>query len=133
MAFVEPITACALTLACLGAPAQPAGAYFELRIHTADRSTGAVSLRCQPAGGTHPKPVHACTELAAVNGHLERLQSRSHACTLIYQPVDVSAYGHWSGEPIAFAATFTNPCLAAVGTNGGIFDFLPLSTGWRAP
>jgi hypothetical protein len=122
MAFFEPITACALTLACLGAPAQPAGTSFELSMQTADRSTGAVSLRCQPASGTHPKPVHACAELAAVNGHFERLHPRPLACTLIYQPVDVSADGHWRGKRRTFTATFANPCLAAVGTNG-IFDF----------
>jgi hypothetical protein len=122
MAFFEPITACALTLACLGAPAQPAGPSFELYMHLADGSSSAVSLRCQPAGGTHPKPEHACAELAAVNGAFELLPSHPKACPLIYQPVDVSAHGRWRGRPVTFAATFDNRCLAVVGTNE-IFDF----------
>jgi hypothetical protein len=124
MAFflVEPITACALTLACLGAPAQPAGSSFELRMQTVDGRASSVSLQCQPAGGTHPDRAHACAELAAVDGDFENIHSNPEACTLIYQPVDVSVEGHWRGKPKTFTASYGNPCLASVSSNG-IFDF----------
>jgi hypothetical protein len=124
MAFflIEPITACALTLACLGAPAQPAGSTFELRMQTVDGRANSVSLQCQPAGGTHPHGAHACAELAAVNGDFENIRSNPEACTLNYQPVDVFVEGHWRGKPKTFSASYGNPCLASVSSNG-IFDF----------
>jgi hypothetical protein len=123
MPFFEPITACALTLACLASPAHHAGSSLELRMAYMNGTTSTVSLDCQPAGGTHPHSEHACAELAAVNGDFNRLRPHlTTPCTYLYQPVDVAADGNWLGRPVAFAATYGNPCMADVGSNG-IFHF----------
>jgi len=123
MAFFEPITACALTLACLTSPAHPAGSTLELHMAYTNGTTSTVSLTCQPSGGSHPHPEHACAELAAAGGDFGRLKPRTGtACTYLYQPVDVTAYGHWHSRPVVFTAEYGNPCMAAVATNG-VFGF----------
>jgi hypothetical protein len=123
MPFFEQIIACALSLLCLATPENSAKSSFELRMTDSNGTTSAVSLTCHPDGGTHPKPKHACSELAAVNGDFGLLKPHHPTpCTFLYQPVDVSANGYWRGNPVKFATTYGNRCMAAVNSNG-IFDF----------
>jgi hypothetical protein len=124
MAFIpfEPITACALTLACLAAPVQPVASSLLLSLHETAGRVAVASLSCEPAGGSHPKKEAACETLRSVGGDFGRITSRPQNCTMIYQPVDVTASGTWRGKPVKFAATYASRCSADAGSRG-IFDF----------
>ncbi len=83
-----------------------------------------VTLLCDPPGGTHPKAVQACADLARSHGDF-KVQSgkrRPRACFMIYSPVTVSAEGRWRGEDVQFTARFPNTCVMR-GQTGAIFDF----------
>jgi hypothetical protein len=123
MAFIpfEPITAGALTLACLTAPVQPASS-FQLSMHEATGRVAVVTLSCEPAGGSHPKNEAACEALRSVDGDFKRITSRSQICTMIYNPVEVWASGDWHGRTVEFAATYANRCVADADSRG-VLDF----------
>jgi hypothetical protein len=124
MAFFPfpPITACALTLACLGTPAPSVGAFFQLSLHETSGSLRTVSLACEPAGGSHPKSEIACAALDSAGGDFAQLKPRPDACALIYAPVDVVATGTWRGKPVTFRTTYVNRC-SADRDSDGVFGF----------
>ncbi|MEC3977227.1 SSI family serine proteinase inhibitor [Amycolatopsis sp. H20-H5] len=123
MAFLPlaPIAAGLLGLTAL-VPAQPSASTFELSSHDSAGRVAAVSLACDPTGGSHPKSDAACASLARAGGDFAKLRPRKQACTLIYAPVDVTATGTWRGEPVTFSASYGNRC-AADSMSDGVFGF----------
>ncbi|MFI5610444.1 SSI family serine proteinase inhibitor [Amycolatopsis sp. NPDC051903] len=115
-----PIAAAVLGLSGVSAPA-PASA-LQLTMHETTGRISAVSLTCDPAGGTHPKAGEACATLTGVDGDISRIKPRLQRCTMIYSPVDVAAFGTWHGQPVTFHATFANKCAADAQT-AGVFGF----------
>lgn len=83
---------------------------------------GRVTLRCHPAGGSHPDSAEACESLTEVGGYFEHLPDTGEPCTLEYRPVVVSAQGNWFKRPVDYSETFGNLCQAKVGTDR-VFDF----------
>lgn len=83
----------------------------------------AVTLRCAPPGGTHPRIRASCRVLATVGGDPGRLNlSPRTICTRVYNPVTVTAVGLWSGHRIRFQRTYGNPCVLRAAT-GPVYDF----------
>ncbi|RZQ60370.1 SSI family serine proteinase inhibitor [Amycolatopsis suaedae] len=123
MAFLpfEPITACALTLACLGAPA-PGDASLTLTQHESSGAAAIVTLHCDPVSGTHPDADRACATLSDAGGDFARIESEDAACTLEYAPIEVHARGNWHGKRVEYATTYPNRCVA-VAESRGVFGF----------
>ncbi|MER5968485.1 subtilase-type protease inhibitor [Streptomyces sp. NPDC002055] len=74
----------------------------------------AVTLRCTPtAGGDHPDPRSACSELRGVNGKPGLLVKNEpgRVCPFIHDPVTVTAEGVWQGRRMNYTATFDNSCI----------------------
>ncbi|WP_158892812.1 SSI family serine proteinase inhibitor [Amycolatopsis anabasis] len=117
---IEPITACALALASLAGPAQPAS--FDLTTTNTKNETQQVSLTCDPAGGTHPKSGEACAAIARANGDFDKLPVRRQACTLEYSPITATAKGNWRGKAVDFTREYPNKC-AADAESSGVFKF----------
>jgi hypothetical protein len=82
----------------------------------------AVKLRCDPAGGAHPKPIQACDELKKVGGRPDRLQPARIMCMLIYAPVTAEITGTWKGRKIDWSKTYGNSCEMSRAT-GVLFRF----------
>ncbi|MFE7748018.1 subtilase-type protease inhibitor [Streptomyces sp. NPDC057428] len=87
----------------------------------------AVTLSCAPrAGGTHPAPGAACSELRSVDGEfaqLTRPQSQGN-CTRQWDPLVLSATGVWQGRNVSWSATFGNECeMRASLAEGSVFAF----------
>ncbi|UJW32223.1 subtilase-type protease inhibitor [Saccharothrix sp. AJ9571] len=118
----EPLTACALTLACLSGPVHPAGTSIALSTLDAGGRSGAVVLQCDPAGGTHPEAKAACAALTGANGDLNSVSPKDMSCTLEYAPVEARAFGTWKGKQVDFSTTYPNRC-AADAHSGGVFAF----------
>jgi Subtilisin inhibitor-like len=70
----------------------------------------AVKLRCDPAGGAHPRKVQACRTLKRVGGDPARLTPAPLMCTLEYAPVTAQVKGTWHGRPVNWSHTFGNLC-----------------------
>ena len=81
------------------------------------------SLTCNPAGGSHPHPEAACTQLTKADGHIEAIPEKQGICTKIFKPVILSASGTWDGEERKFQREFSNQCVAVLATGGVVFDF----------
>ncbi|WP_211277868.1 SSI family serine proteinase inhibitor, partial [Couchioplanes caeruleus] len=84
--------------------------------------TRLATLRCEPAGGTHPHPVAACSQLQAAGGDFAAVRGTRGPCTLEYLPVTAITHGYWRGTPTSYSETFPNQCVMER-TTGGIFDF----------
>jgi hypothetical protein len=123
MAFLpfEPLTACALTLACVGGPAAPPQTTISLTTQ-GPNSVSTVTLTCSPLGGTHPDPGEACASLARAAGNFEQLPDKDQACTLIYAPVAAEAVGTYRGKTVNFSTSYPNSCVADA-RSGGVFGF----------
>ena len=80
-----------------------------------------VVLRCDPAGGAHPKALEACAQLARNGGRFTRPAGHI-ACTLQYAPVQVTASGRWRGRLVWFTKSYGNSCELRAHT-GALFDF----------
>lgn len=82
------------------------------------------TLRCYPAGGSHPKAVQACADAAKTGGTFADLPAPKNpqACFMIYAPVTVKVRGTWQGRSVQFAAQYPNSCVMRAKT-GAIFDF----------
>jgi hypothetical protein len=70
----------------------------------------AVMLRCDPAGGAHPKKVRACRSLAGVGGDPGRLKPAAIMCTMEYAPVTAQVTGTWRGRKVNWSHRFGNTC-----------------------
>lgn len=121
------IGAFGLSLAAVLAPAAsahhfvPESAALVLTVTGAESPTITGTLQCRPAGGKHKKPAAACRELSLVDGDFDKLNvDPDRACTLQYDPVHVTATGHWKGKPVDFSTSYGNPCAFAVAT-GPVF------------
>ena len=80
-----------------------------------------VCLTCAPARGTHKKAKEACAALAAVNGDFAQLHVvKDQACTMMYDPVTVTAVGRWRGAVVRYEHTYGNACSLQVET-GPVF------------
>jgi hypothetical protein len=82
----------------------------------------AVTLRCDPPGGAHPKPVAACRTLRAVGGRPARLTPARTMCTMIYAPITAQITGKWRGKKISWSKTYGNTCEMTRAT-GVLFRF----------
>ncbi|MFE1271435.1 SSI family serine proteinase inhibitor [Streptomyces sp. NPDC058758] len=117
------------------APVAPAGTTVRLTVTgpapatTAPTPDGAtapapaprtVTLRCDPAGGDHPRADEACADLDATQGRIDR--ESDTACILLYDPVEVRAEGVWHGRPVSFARQYGNTCELNART-GAVFAF----------
>ena len=120
MPILATVAACALALTC--PPTASADHVVELSMRDTKGMNTSVELRCEPSGGSHPAADEACGKLGAVGGDFGSLPTVSRQCILMYAPVDVTAKGVWAGEPVEFAASYANRCVAAAQTNG-VFDF----------
>jgi hypothetical protein len=82
----------------------------------------AVTLRCDPPGGAHPKPSAACRTLRAVDGRPARLKPAAVLCTMIYAPITAQITGKWRGKKISWSKTYGNTCEMTRAT-GVLFHF----------
>ncbi|MGH3864084.1 SSI family serine proteinase inhibitor [Actinokineospora sp.] len=99
----------------------PESASLVLTVTGSESPTMTGTLQCRPAGGLHRKPAAACRELSLVNGDFDKLDvGPDRACTLQYDPVYVTATGHWHGKKVDFATSYGNSCQFAVAT-GPVF------------
>jgi Subtilisin inhibitor-like len=83
---------------------------------------GAVSLTCDPAGGTHPDPAGACADVAAAGGAIERIPPLSLFCPTYVDPTPISVTGFWRGVPVSFSSVETNPVCARI-SHGRVFFY----------
>ncbi len=106
------------------APVAPA-ATSVLLLSVVPHDTGApraAALRCEPAGGTHPRAASACQDLTTVDGNVAALSVDPGFCTLEYAPVTVHAVGLWRDRPVSYTETFGNRC-ALLRETGALFAF----------
>ncbi|MCW2917714.1 MAG: putative in inhibitor protein [Actinomycetia bacterium] len=99
-----------LAAAAVPARAQESQAPLRLTILPATGSRTAVTLACEPDGGSHPRPAEACAALRAVDGHLDRLPGQNTVCTMQYDPVSANAIGTWRGRKLVFKKMYGNAC-----------------------
>ncbi len=110
------IRSLALSVLLLAAAASPAAAAragrSELRLsYMADSGhAAAVVLRCDPAGGPHPKKGKACQALGKVQGDPARLRAKNLMCTLEYAPITATVEGTWRGRQVTWSHVFGNGC-----------------------
>ena len=82
----------------------------------------AVTLRCNPPGGAHPKPAAACHTLRTVEGRPARLKPARMMCTMIYAPITAQIAGRWRGKKVSWSKTYGNTCEMTRAT-GVLFRF----------
>lgn len=70
----------------------------------------AVRLRCDPAGGAHPKKAQACRSLARIGGDPARLRPAAMMCTMEYAPITAQVKGTWQGRRVDWSHKFGNRC-----------------------
>ncbi|MEV8507684.1 SSI family serine proteinase inhibitor [Actinoplanes sp. NPDC051475] len=102
-----------LVLAVASPAAAAAKKRTELELsYTADAGyAAAVILRCDPAGGPHPKKGKACAALAKAGGDPAKLKpARGVLCTMEYAPITARITGRWKGKKVDWSRTFGNPC-----------------------
>lgn len=100
----------------------PAANRLILAVSTAEGTRSVATLRCGPAGGTHPAAAKACAAIARARGDLTRLPARAGFCTMQYAPVTATAAGRWAGQRVWYRRTFGNACELAL-TTGPVFAF----------
>lgn len=99
------------------------GADLELSVTNSSGYTYSADLTCLPTGGTHSNPWFACAELKQAGGDLNNLEPQGwRTCTKEYNPVILSANGHWKGQEVTWSRMFGNECTGHQQT-AGIFDF----------
>jgi hypothetical protein len=105
-------------------PAMASGVRTDLTLaYTAEAGYAtAVTLRCDPPGGAHPKPAAACRTLRTVGGHPARLKPARTLCTMIYAPITAQITGRWRGKKINWSETYGNTCEMTRAT-GVLFRF----------
>ena len=82
----------------------------------------AVTLRCDPPGGAHPKAADSCRTLANVDGNPSYLRPAHRYCFLIYAPITARITGKWKGARVDWSRRFANSCEMKRAT-GVLFDF----------
>jgi hypothetical protein len=79
-------------------------------------------LTCNPAAGTVQQPRAACAAINAAKGDLSKLPAGDGMCMMLWDPVTVSASGHWKGKPVKYVHTYSNACVLKQET-GAVFAF----------
>lgn len=70
-----------------------------------------VTLRCDPASGTHPHPEAACKALDAAGGDINKVIGRSDAlCPVSHDPATATASGNYQGVQVIFRRSYSNRC-----------------------
>jgi len=126
MIMKQAMTAAMAVLVALGSAGPAAAARPKTALdvsYEADAGYAvAVTLRCGPAGGGHPKAAKACAALTRAGGRPARLKPARILCTLEYSPVTARIEGTWKGRKVRWAKTYGNRCDLARAT-GVVFDF----------
>ncbi|MFI1967254.1 subtilase-type protease inhibitor [Streptomyces pathocidini] len=77
----------------------------------------AVVLDCAPTPtGTHPTVNRTCKDIRSLGGDFTKLVERFYAepgrpCTMIWDPIVVTADGVWEGKRVHWSHTFGNSCV----------------------
>ncbi len=70
-----------------------------------------VTLRCDPASGTHPDPEGACQVLLDAGGDFTKIPEQPGTlCPNVYDPVTAIASGDYQGGQVVFRHTYSNRC-----------------------
>ncbi|GAA3846511.1 SSI family serine proteinase inhibitor [Streptomyces sp. NPDC003631] len=116
LALSGTLIAAAALLTATPAPAlplpSPAANWLYLTVTDGDvgsRDIRGTLLTCDPPKG-HARAAMACSQLAAVQGDVDRIPPGDVFCPMIYAPVKVSARGEWNGRQIDYSHTFANSC-----------------------
>ncbi|MGQ0846377.1 MAG: SSI family serine proteinase inhibitor [Sporichthyaceae bacterium] len=119
-------TATAATLLPAGWAQAAGNTSLNITVREVESKRIVVSLRCNPAAGSHPQKADACEQIAAAGGEFAKLAGRQNvaACAKIYLPVSVRADGLAEGKPVAYRRTFPNRCEMGVAT-GSVFEVFP--------
>jgi hypothetical protein len=81
-----------------------------------------VTLRCDPASGTHPHPKSACQVLRDAGGDFTKIPGQSGTlCLAIDDPVTAIASGNYLDGRVTFRRTYPNRCDLARHT-GPVFE-----------
>ena len=122
--MIRSIVLSAVLVLAVASPAAAAKKKTELELsYTSDAGyAAAVILRCDPAGGAHPKKGKACAALAKAAGDPARLTPKPAMCTLEYAPITAEITGTWRGRTVDWSHTFGNSCDLAR-TTGVVFAF----------
>ena len=73
--------------------------------------TKTVDVDCRSVSGSHPHADTVCAALERVGGDITALQPRADvACSMLYDPVTVTASGIWDGRQFWLRRTFGNRC-----------------------
>ncbi|MEV4637265.1 SSI family serine proteinase inhibitor [Actinoplanes sp. NPDC049548] len=111
--MIRTIGLSAVLVLAAASPAAAATKKTELELsYLADAGyAAAVVLRCDPAGGPHPKKGKACAALAKAGGDPAKLKPASGImCTMEYAPITAEITGRWHGKKVDWSRTFGNPC-----------------------
>ncbi|QIS18858.1 subtilase-type protease inhibitor [Nocardia terpenica] len=122
---VSAVAAGMAVAALAAAPAQadpPPGPDLSALILTVTHGNSPVRtavLMCAPmALGTHPQVTSACDELNAVGGNFDALRGQPmRFCSMLYDPVTLTADGFWHGAPVSWRQSFPNQCMATNHSN----------------
>ncbi|MGH3765132.1 MAG: SSI family serine proteinase inhibitor [Pseudonocardiaceae bacterium] len=81
-----------------------------------------VTLRCDPASGTHPHAEAACKALGAAGGDINKVIGQPDTlCPVVYDPVTATASGTYQGVQVIFRRSYPNRCDLA-GKTGPLFE-----------
>jgi Subtilisin inhibitor-like len=70
-----------------------------------------VTLRCDPASGTHPHPESACRVLRDAGGDFTKIAGQPGTlCPNVYEPVTAIASGDYLDRQVTFRRTYPNRC-----------------------
>ena len=76
-----------------------------------------VTLRCDPASGTHPHPEAACKALGAAGSDINKVIGQPDTlCPVSYDPVTATASGNYRGAQVIFRHIYSNSCDLATKT-----------------
>jgi hypothetical protein len=94
-----------------------------LSVKSAHAKKHTVTLKCDPARGSHPHAQDACDALAMAHGNISKLPPREQfaACPMYYVGITVKATGEYRGRHISFKKTYANECTMMQAT-GSVFD-----------
>ncbi|MEV4704809.1 SSI family serine proteinase inhibitor [Actinoplanes sp. NPDC049316] len=122
--MIRTIGLSAVLVLALASPAAAAAKRTELVLsYEAEAGyAAAVVLRCDPAGGAHPKKGKACQALEKVNGKPAKFQPAKVMCTQEYAPITAHIDGTWRGRTVDWSRTFGNRC-DMVRTTGVVMAF----------
>lgn len=96
IAIVMPISATAVP----AVTGDAASTRLVVRVHDGDGTTRRWVLRCDPPGGSHPRPARACRELARLDDPFAP-RDPELMCTQVYGgPERARVTGTWRGERV---------------------------------